>query len=209
MNGFFFRDGRMDEAVDLVKRHHYSGRAPSNIHFVATMHAPGGLFGDYGPAVAAVVFSIPPVRWAESVLELGRLVRIDKQIPLTPLISFSLKALKRRGANLLISYADIAEGHHGGIYQAASWQYDGARRPRMNGVVIRGRFVPFRSASNQWGTSNPKKLSKILGCEVVEHYDEGKHLYWKALGSMGKAKARRLGLRNQPYPKPAALEAAE
>lgn len=206
---FFFRDGRMDEAVDLVKRHHYSRRAPSNIQFVGTMHAPGGLFGDYGPAVAAVFFSIPPTRWSEPVLELTRLVRTDERTTLTPLISFATKALKRRGADLLVSFADKTHRHHGGIYQAASWQYDGARDRRMDGVIVRGRFVPGRSANSEWGTGSPAKLSQMLGCEVVGHYDEGKHLYWKALGPRGHAKAARLGLRNQPYPKPAMLEAAE
>ena len=34
------------------------------------------------------------------------------------------------------------------------------------------------------------------------HFDEGKHLYWKPLMVAGKTRAKRLGLRDEPYPKP-------
>lgn len=197
-----FRDGCLDEAVDLVKRYHYSRRIPSNIQFVGTMHKPGGLFGDYGQTVAAVFFCIPPTRWREPVLELARLVRVNERVPLTPLIAFAAKALKRRGADLLVSFADRTQGHHGGIYQAASWCYAGARDRSMDGVIVDGMFVAGRSANSTWGTRSPTKLSKMLGREVLPHFDEGKHLYWKALGKRGKAKAAALGLGALAYPKP-------
>lgn len=202
MTRLHFRDGRMDEAVDLVKRHHYSRRAPANIQFVGTLHADGGLFGDFGEAVAACFFSIPPTRWGEPVLELTRLVRTDERIPLTPLIAKCCKALRRHGADLLVSFADKTHGHHGGIYQASSWAYAGARERRMDGVMVNGYFVPGRSANSQWGTQSPSKLTTILRKSVEPHYDEGKHLYFRPLGPKGTAKASRLGLEAKPYPKP-------
>lgn len=204
-----FRDGCADAAIDLVKRHHYSRRAPANVQFIGTMHAPGGLFGDYGEAVAACFFSIPPTRWSEPVLELSRLVRADERVPLTALIAFCCKALRRRGADLLVSFADKTHKHHGGVYQAASWNYTGARERRMDGVIIDGRFVPGRSCNLEYGTQSPAKLTQILGREVVGHYDEGKHLYWRALGAKGAAKAARLGLSSIPYAKPEMKVAAE
>lgn len=36
---------------------------------------------------------------------------------------------------------------------------------------------------------------------VDPHFDEGKHIYWRALNKSGKRKALRLGLENKPYPK--------
>lgn len=200
--GLHFRTGCIDEAVDLVKRHHYSRRSPSNIQFIGTLHDEGGLFGDYGKAVAAVFFCIPPTRWSEDVLELSRLVRADQRVPLSQLIALACRRLKVMGADLLVSFADKTQGHHGGIYQAASWNYAGARDRSCDGVMLNGVFVPGRSCNSQWGTRSPQKLAILLKQDVQPHYDEGKHLYWRALGPRGEAKARRLGLESLPYPKP-------
>ena len=196
------RVGHVAEACDLVIRHHYSKRAPANIQIVATMHDDGGLFGDYGEVVAACFLCIPPTRWTEPVLELSRLVRSDRSIKLTPLISAACRAAKKRGYDLIVSFADKTHGHHGGIYQAASWNYDGARGVMVDGVTIDGKFIPGRSCNSKWGTRSPVKLSERLGVQVLPHYDEGKHLYWKSLGALGSAKASRLGLKKMPYPKP-------
>lgn len=197
-----FRDGCTDEARDLVERFHYSRRVPANVQCVATMHEPGGLFGDYGPAVAACFFSIPPTRWSEPVWELSRLVRTEARVPLTPLISFTAKLARRLGADLLVSFADRTQGHHGGIYQAASWAYAGARARRMDGLIVDGTFVAGRSCNSRWGTQSPEKVTAIIGRPVLPHYDEGKHLYWRALNKGGDRKAARLGLKRLPYPKP-------
>lgn len=198
-----FRVGMREEAMGLVRKHHYSGRWPSNVQCVGSLHEHGGLFGDYGPIMAACVFSIPPTRWTEDVWELSRLVRNDQIMPLTSLISQTLKHINRSGAiNLVVSFADWTQRHHGGIYQAASWRYSGKREIRMDGVVWRGTFIPGRSANNRWGTQSPDLLAK-QGIECEPHYDEGKHLYWKALNRKGRQKAARLELNNLPYPKPA------
>jgi len=193
----------MDEAVALVKTFHYSHRAPANIQLVGTFHTAGGLFGDFGPAVAAIFFSIPPTRWAEDVLELSRLVRHDDcRVPLTRLIALACQRMKSDGVDLLVSFADAGAGHHGGIYQACSWAYDGQRNRSCDGVLIAGRFVPGRTCNSRYGTRSPDKLRDILKQDVQPHYDIGKHLYWRALSRSGKAKAVRLGLKRMAYPKP-------
>ena len=197
-----YRDGCLDEARDLVTRYHYSHRVPGNIQGCYTMHEDGGLFGDFGPAVAALFFSIPPTRWSEDVWELSRLVRDDHPRPLTQLISFACKAAKTAGGDLLVSFADWTQEHHGGIYQAASWHYAGKRGRRVDGCIVDGQFIPGRSCNSRWGTRSPTKLAQKLGRPVSPHYDEGKHLYWRALTKAGKRKATRLGLDDFVYPKP-------
>ena len=204
-----FQTGRLDEAIDLVIRHHYSRRAPATVAVAGTWHSDGGLFGDFGPVVAACLFSIPPTKWSEDVLELSRLVRCDMPVPLTGLISATAKACRAYGADLLVSYADQMQGHHGGIYQAASWAYAGKRNRAVDGCIVDGVFVPGRSCNKKWDTRSPTKLSEKLGRRVRPHYDEGKHLYWRALNRAGKAKARTLGLRSMPYPKPDQEKAVE
>lgn len=197
-----FRSGQTEEAVRLVKLHHYSRRAPGNVQFVGTLHLPGGLFGDFGEAVAACFFSSPPTRWSEHVLELSRLVRADSvRVPLTLLIRLCVSRLKQSGATLLVSFADAQQGHHGGVYQAAGWNYNGQRNRSCDGVLVDGRFVPGRTCNSTWGTRSPELLRTKLGVDVQPHYDIGKHLYWRALNRRGIEAAERLGLKADPYPK--------
>ena len=200
-----FHDGRVADACSLVERCHYSGRAPSNIQFVGSWHEDGGLFGDDGNIVAACFFSIPPTRWSEDVWELSRLVRLESiKCNLTGLISATVKHIsKTRQCGLLVSFADATHGHHGGVYQAASWKYDGQRERNMDGLMVNGVFVPGRSCNSRWGTRSPTKLAdRLPGQSVEPHYDEGKHLYWRAVSRAGVNAANRLGLASLPYPKP-------
>ena len=160
-----FRVGDVVAATGLVETFHYSHRMAGNIQLVGTWHESGGLFGDYGPAIAAVVFSIPPTRWSEPVWELSRLVRRDDaKITLSSLISQTVSFMKRsRPCDLLVSFADNTQGHHGGIYQACSWNYAGKRDRSVDGCIIEGTFVPGRSLNSRYGTRSPEKLKGIVG----------------------------------------------
>lgn len=191
-----FLTGQRGEAESLVLRYHYSRRVPANVQMVGTLHLDGGLFGGQGECVAAAFFSIPPTRWAEPVLELTRLVRRDgEQPPLTLLISLSLRAIRAFGGDLVVSFADRQQGHEGIVYRAANWHYGGIRMAAMDGLMIDGTFHPGRSCNSIFGTRSPERLKARMPHKVIEgHWDAGKHLYWKALGRQGEAKAKRLGL---------------
>lgn len=206
-----FRIGDFDAAATLVEEFHYSRRMAGNVQLVGTWHDDGGLFGDYGPALAAVVFSVPPTRWSEAVWELSRLVRRDDvNVSLSKLISQATSFIKRSAmTDLLVSFADFTQGHHGGIYQACSWNFDGRRNRSNDGCMINGTFVPGRSLNSKYGTRSPEKLRILLPGETIEpHFDEGKFLYWRALNRRGEKQALRIGLDKKPYPKPKLLEAA-
>lgn len=206
MSNAYFHLNDRDAADRLVKHYHYSHRIPSNVQLCATWHAEGGLFGDSGPAVAAVYFSLPPTRWSEEVWELSRLVRAEGQPcpPLTGLIAKAVTWCKRKGAHLLVSFADFTHDHHGGVYQAASWNFHGKRDRQMDGCVIGGVFVPGRSLNSIYGTRSPSRLKERKGIEAEPHFDEGKFLYWKAITKEGKRRAESLGLECNSYPKPTA-----
>jgi hypothetical protein len=193
-----------EEIWPLVKQFHYSRRMPGNIQHCYAIRLAGGLFGDKGEVVAGSIFSIPGTRWSEEVLELTRLVRHpDCAVPMSRLIAFSCHWLKLSKHPLVVSFADWTQNHHGGVYQAAGWYYDGCRDRAMDGVQIDGVFKPGRSCNSTWGTRSPGKLRKLLPSKQIEpHFDEGKHLYWKPLMPAGKRRAARLGLRVTPYPKP-------
>lgn len=205
IDNYGIRFGEREEAERLVLLHHYSRRFPSNVQSVVTFHGTGGLFGrpGDGECEAACIFSIPPTRWSEEVWELSRLVRTPTfSVPLTVLIAESVRRVSKN-IDLLVSFADWTQGHHGGIYQAASWNYAGKRDRRMDGIIIGGQFVPGRSCNSIWGTQSPERLREKMPMATIEpHYDEGKHLYWKATRKVGRKKAERLGLERLPYPKP-------
>lgn len=200
----YFHGGCDSEAKALIEQYHYSHRMPDGILAVGTFHLDGGLFGDKGEAIAACVFCNSTARWNEEVIELIRLVRKDNiQVPLTKLIALTLKLIKRQGYDLVISYADKEQNHHGGIYQAASWFYNGERESRMDGLIVNGIFYPGRTCNALWNTQSPKKLKVIKPkWDIQPHYDKCKHLYWKPLSHKGKLKAERLGLKKATYPKP-------
>lgn len=194
-----FRVGEKLAVHSLVEKYHYSHRAVRNASFVGSLHDP-----KTGEAVAGCVFFSPAARWSFPVLELARLVRVDRiRVPLTRLISLSCKELTKRGFDLLVSFADSTVGHHGGVYQAASWKFDGKRKPSLDGLIVNGSFVPGRSLNQVYKT---RSLAKLRGLHpewsIEGHYDTGKFLYWRALSKRGVAGALGLGLRDAPYPKP-------
>lgn len=199
MEEFHFHVGQIEEALLFIAAYHYSRRIPTGIKLVCSAHKSGGLFGDLGPMCAALVYSSCKARWHLPVWELSRMVRDETNILLTRLISFSMKAAKRRDADLLISYADPTQNHHGGIYRAASWNYHGRRSRTIDGCLIGGKFFHGQACTRKWGTRSPKKLSSLLGVPVLPHYDEGKMLYWKALGPQGRRKAEALHLEKNAY----------
>lgn len=74
------------------------------------------------------------------VCELTR-IALNKHIaPVSRIGSMALRFLRRHcpGIRVVVSYADTAQGHHGGIYQAMGWIYTGeseARPFRVNGEL--------------------------------------------------------------------------
>lgn len=186
-------------AKRLVLRYHYSHRWPPS------SYTSGVFVVGYPPlAVASCTFGNPATRWSEPVVELTRLVRLPNyRVPLTRLISLTIKQLRldKPDTDLLISYADWTHGHHGGVYQAASWNFHEQRKPSCDGCIVDGTFIPGRTCNARFGTRSPSKLKQQLNCTVEPHYDKGKCLYWKALSHSGKRKAERLNFKKMPYRK--------
>jgi len=193
-----------DKVSNLIKEFHYSGRSVNSIctfSWHLPKDSPWGIIP--GECVAGAVFSSPPTRWSEPVIELLRLVRTEMEgiPPLTGLLSESLKYLKTNTEHdLIVSFADSTQGHHGGIYQAASWKYHGKRAKANDGLIIDGVFVPGRTCNARYGTRSPIKLKEQRpDLDIEAHYDEGKYLYWKPLNRSGKKKAQRLKLESNKY----------
>jgi hypothetical protein len=193
---------RLQEARALVQRYHYAVRFPT-----AVKHVSCWALDEATPALAACVFSQPPTRWSENVGELSRLVRAENVSlpPLSSLVAAAVRNVKRNNIfDLVVSFADSTQGHHGGVYQACNWHYHGQRKAAMDGVIVGGVFYGGRAAVYKWGTRSPTKLQE-MGVDATAHMDQGKHLYWLSLGAYGDQKADRLGLRKNKYIKPGAV----
>ena len=208
MNTLHFHSGKKKEVNQLLYQYHYKGFTKNWAMWqvVGSWHLDGGLFGDYGECVAGCVFRHPVAPWlnANSMLELARLVRNDQcDQPLTKLISQTVKIIKKfyPHIHLLISYADGNEKHFGGIYQAASWYYDGPRK--CTNAMIQfddGRMIHSRQVGRLFGTNDSKKLTKMgVKCKPVPSI---KQLYWKPLNKKGELLAEQMDFKKNPYFKP-------
>lgn len=125
--------------------------------------------------------------------ELTRIALKKHISPVSKILSLSLKFLKKSnpGMILVISFADTAQNHHGGIYQATNWIYVGVAGPRLL-PKLNGKFIHERSLSVL------VKQGKITRdqCEWVKA--KPKHKYLMPLDDKMREK---IELLRQPYPK--------
>ena len=210
----YLRIDQVDAVNWLVCKCHYSHRHIPTMYVVLAVsyhHGGSGFDGTDGPIQSGCLFSKTISRvWEEIVhgrmIELSRLVRRDeyKGPPLSKLVSQGLYHLKKgKLCDIVISYADYTQDHHGGIYQACSWNYSGMRAASVDGFFIGKVFMPRRTLSNKYGTRRLSEIKKRhSSAEITPHMDLGKFLYWKALNKEGEQIAEKLGLQKLPYPKP-------
>lgn len=73
------------------------------------------------------------------IAELQRVaLKPEHKTPVSKCIAIALKMLRRQspGLRLVISFADTAQGHHGGIYQAGNWVYTGLTETDRTYIVF-------------------------------------------------------------------------
>jgi hypothetical protein len=151
------------DMLELVEKFHYSARLNTN-EIISY-----GIRREDGTLSAAALIS--PTRYKEPVVALGRLVAApDCAVKMSQFISWCCDDLRKRGHKLIVSFADNTVGHHGGLYQACGWRFDGLRKPTNDGLFIDGVFVPGRTLNLRYGTRSAEKLralAVVLG-EIVE-----------------------------------------
>lgn len=194
-----------DELWPLVRDFHYSKRQPSSPIHAFALRESGGLFGDTGTPVAGVFYSQPVSRnLPQSALELSRLIRTDGyKGQLSQFVAWTLRWLKANSdRELVLSYADSTQGHHGGIYQATNFHYVGAFESGHIGYSCPdGSFVHRRACNGRFGTSSLQELARIRP-DWSPVYGEPKHLYVYPLRMKWKKISAAYGWESKPYPKP-------
>ncbi len=137
-----------------------------------------------------------------AVTELAELVRVALRGHVTPVsrvMAISIRFLVKQspGMRLIFSYADPAQGHHGGIYQAGGWVYAG-RSCAQRAVVVDGKEVHKRTASAAYGTASPAKIAAMTGKAASWGAETSKHTYLLPLDAAMRAQLAPLA---KPYPK--------
>lgn len=143
------------QAQDMVREFHYA-RGGSN-----TAVYTHGLFRKSDGELCGVAWWLPPTRVAcesvnkeewKRVLSLTRMV-IKPGIPknaCTFLLARSVEAIKKDGRFVsLVTYADESQGHSGGVYRAANWEYVGRTGPTPRWVDREGRQVAVKATKNR------------------------------------------------------------
>lgn len=134
--------------------------------------------------------------------ELVRVALTSHVAPVSRILSIAGRFLAKRspGLRLIVSYADPAQGHHGGIYQAAGWLYVG-RSTEVRGFELNGKSLHRR----RFEGDNYGRDRDALPPGAVAVKREKKHKYLLPLDPAMRAQIAPLA---KPYPKRAPLDGA-
>ena len=188
-------------AAYAVMHWHYSQAMPAGKLITFGVWESGEYIGAviYGRGASpflGVAYNLPQTE----LCELVRVALREHTAPVSQIVAASLRELKRTnpGLRLVVSFADPAEGHHGGIYQAGNWIYTGTsgatQMIHLNGRAQHVRTVGARYKTNiDWLRQNVDPNAHITIAPP-------KHRY---LMPLDRALRRRLEKRRRPAPKPA------
>ncbi len=182
----------------MIRDFHYLGNLPKVVrtNFGGWLDGSLEVVASYGPCHAP--------RLPKAVLELRRLVkRPGSSVSLSKFLSITARLLKAKGIPALITWADPAHGHHGGIYQAANWIYNEPNSYNWNSHFITddGRVVDHREAFKRFGTSSKTKVLKI-NPSWTAFLPQMKYRYVLPLNVEKHQLLESLNAREMPYPKP-------
>ena len=175
---------------------HYSRKAPT---------AKGIYFGvweddEYTGALAfqrsanrhsADIFGLP----YNEVLELTRVALTKHVTPVSRIMAIAVRRLHKKmpGLRLLFSYADPAQGHHGGIYQACGWLYTGLSGASST-YVINGREYHQRTLTGKKNAARKKARRDV----ATKRPNSRKYRYAIGFDTQVKSTLDRMRM---PYPK--------
>lgn len=136
------------------------------------------------------------------VAEIVRIALKDHLYPVSRMISIAIKLLVQRcpGIELIVSFADMGQGHHGGIYQGSNFIYSGLTasgrvwRHKATGRILHNRAVSASGYRSHFG--HLRKAPTTAECVVIAR--TRKHRYLLPLTDEMRGIAERL---RKPYPK--------
>jgi hypothetical protein len=133
--------------------------------------------------------------------ELVRVALKSHKTPVSRILSIAIKFLKQKcpELRLVVSYADADQNHHGGIYQATNWIYDGLKNQNtMGAFIVKGKKMHPKSVHSKGVKQTLSEVKKHLDPNATIFYTQGKHRYLMPLDQTMRARLQPLA---QPYPK--------
>jgi hypothetical protein len=129
------------------------------------------------------------------ITELARVALRDHKSPVSRMIAIARRMLLKVNPRLLVcvSYADTAQGHHGGIYQASGFGYYGAGKGTRE-FLMNGKWHHARSIGQDIKSGKlPQSAWKL------PHRESGaKHCYARLLGC---DRGYTIPMEPKPFPK--------
>ncbi len=158
----------------------------------------------YGtPSSAPLRMGICGGDWADAVLELNRLCCESTPNTASILVGRSLRDLPR--PSVVVSYADIAIGHVGYVYQATNFLYTGLSAKRTNWVVDGQEHLHGQSVADQSRGQVDRVgwMREKYGDKFRLEERSRKHRYVFFCGNRRHCREMRAALRYpvEPYPK--------
>ena len=131
--------------------------------------------------------------------ELTRIALTKHKNYVSRILSLAIKFLYKANANLklIVSYSDLDQSHHGGVYQATNWLYLGISCKDSYGRswIINGKKIHSKSIHSM-GLKNSESVIKNKFPNAIKYKTKGKHRYIYPL--QDKDKYLHLA---KPYPK--------
>ena len=130
-------------------------------------------------------------------IELTRVALSKHTAPVSRILSISIKMLKKQshGIRLIVSYADMEQGHNGGIYQATNWIFTG--ESKLDALIVNGEKVHRKTIYSRYGF-NSVDLLKQMGLDVEWADGLPKYKYLMPLDDAMRSQVESL---RKPYPK--------
>lgn len=197
-----------DYTKEWMLKKHYAHRRPS-VSFAYGLFDKSSLLQGictFGNAIPMQMKrGVCGIEYQDIVYELNRLC-LNEPLPkncASFLVSQSLKQLPK--PKIIVSYSDMAQFHHGYIYQATNFIYVGISHIQMD-VKIRGKeHLHSRTIMDEFAfTKNRVKLLKEkYGDNLYYEQRPPKHKYIYFVGNRKQIRGMRKNLKYQilPYPK--------
>lgn len=136
-------------------------------------------------------------------IEVCELVRValkkGHKTQTSQIVAETIRNLKQTqpGLRLIVSFADSAQGHHGGIYQAMNWIYAG--QSMHHRLVVNGQMIHPRSLGAKYGVGGQSIpwLRENVDPNAERIDVPGKHRYLYPLDKQMRRNIAKLSL---PYP---------
>ena len=190
-----------EEVAPWLLEKHYAKRIPQ-IMFAFGLYEIGELVGviTYGiPASPALCMGICGKEYADKVLELNRICLMDNtKNQASFLVANSIKLLPK--PTIVVSYADMGQGHVGYVYQATNFIYTGLSANRVDWTV---KGLEHKHSKTISDGMTLESIKEKYGDDFyyTERSRKHRYIYFHGNKTQKKMLKSKLMYKIEPYPK--------